>query len=68
MSEALWGHLNVQEPPAETGLMQVVREEAETRRAPSSKGERGSGSRRSRLSQELDIQPGRKSKHNTYCV
>lgn len=66
VSEALWGPLNMQEPPAETGCMQVVREEVETRRAPSSKGERSGGSRRSRLSQELDIQPGRKSK--TQCV
>lgn len=63
VSEALWGQLNMQEPPAETGLMQEV----ETRRALSSKGERSCGSRRSHLSQELDIQPGRKSKHNTQC-
>lgn len=68
VSEALWGHINTQEPPADTGLMQVVREEVETRRASSSKGERGGGSRRSRLSQELDVQPGRKSNHNTHCV
>lgn len=65
-SEALWGQLYVEEPPAERGVPQVVGEEAETSRAPRSKGERGGGSRSSHLSQELDIKPGRKRKHDTY--
>lgn len=37
-------------------------EEAETSRAPSSRRERGGGSRSSHLSQELDIKPGGKRK------
>ncbi|XP_044061149.1 spore wall protein 2-like [Siniperca chuatsi] len=60
-SEALWGRLYTEEPPPERGVAQVVGEEAETSRAPSSKRERGGGSRSSHLSQELDIKPVRLS-------
>ncbi|XP_045887437.1 ABC transporter F family member 4-like [Micropterus dolomieu] len=60
-SEALWGQLYTEEPPTETGVAQTAEEEAETSRAPSSKRERGGGSRSSHLSQELDIKPVRLS-------
>ncbi|XP_071313501.1 uncharacterized protein [Trachinotus anak] len=57
-SEALWGQLYMEEPPPDR------RVEAETSRAPSSKRERGGGSRSSCFSQELDIKPGGKRKLN----
>ncbi|XP_076595867.1 uncharacterized protein LOC143326206 [Chaetodon auriga] len=59
--EALWGQLYTEEPPLERGVSQVVGEAAETSRAPSSKRERGGGSRSSHLSQELDMKAVRLS-------
>lgn len=62
-SEALWGRLYTEEPPPDRGAAQGVREEAEASRAPSSKRERGGGSRSSHLSQELDVKPGGERKY-----
>ncbi|KAM7417562.1 hypothetical protein PAMA_017278 [Pampus argenteus] len=62
--EALWGQLYMDDPPSEREVVPVVAEEAETSRAPSSKTERGGGSR-SHLSQELDIKPVRLSSGHT---
>lgn len=59
--DALWGQLYMEEPPPERGVVGVAAEEAETSTAPSSKTERGGGSR-SHLSQELDIKPGGNSR------
>ncbi|XP_035812635.2 protein starmaker-like [Amphiprion ocellaris] len=58
--EALWGQIYMEEPPPESRVSQTVREE-KTSRAPSSKAERGGGSRSSHLSQELDVKPVRLS-------
>lgn len=57
-SEALWGRLYTEETPPESRVSQVVAQEVEASRTPSSRSERGGGGRSSRLSQELDIKPG----------
>lgn len=49
-------------------MVQVVGEEAEADRAPSSKRERGGGGQSTHLSQELDIKPGGKRKKMNFSV
>lgn len=62
--DAVWDQLNVEHPPAERETLQA---EAETSRASSSKtGSSGGKSSSSRLSQELDIKPGRRKRRNSF--
>lgn len=64
--DAVWDQLNVEHPPADRGALQA---EAETSRASSSKtGSSGGKSSSSRLSQELDIQPGRRKRDTLFSV
>ncbi|XP_077958117.1 uncharacterized protein LOC120818228 isoform X1 [Gasterosteus aculeatus] len=59
--DALWSQLFTEEIPPETRMVQVVGEESDPCRAPSSKRETGGGGSSSHLSQELDSKPVRLS-------
>nr|XP_040031074.1 nucleolar and coiled-body phosphoprotein 1-like isoform X3 [Gasterosteus aculeatus aculeatus] len=59
--DALWSQLFTEEIPPEMGMVQVVGEESDPCRAPSSKRETGGGGSSSHLSQELDSKPVRLS-------
>lgn len=62
-----WGQLYTEEPPSELRAAQTGGED-ETNRARSTKRESSSGSRSSRLSQELDIKPGGETRQLSYLM